>query len=169
MRFKNKEAVSPVIGVILMVAITVILAAVVYLWVVGFMPTGKGTPAVGATTSKFDKGVIVTINSVTGGGITSITVKGLKYVLVDSGGNIKDSGNVEDIYGTYSKLAGDKEGVKFQDNTYSVGTSPGAMAAGDVFYIKDNAPGHGGVVSFGAKLTLIYTSTNSEICSFILT
>ena len=39
---KNKEAVSPVIGVILMVAITVVLAAVLYVWVSGFMTTTTG-------------------------------------------------------------------------------------------------------------------------------
>ena len=49
MRFKNKEAVSPVIGVILMVAITVLLAAVVYIWVSGFIGGGKSTPTVSTT------------------------------------------------------------------------------------------------------------------------
>lgn len=33
---KEKEAVSSVIGVILMVAVTVVLAAVLYVWVIGF-------------------------------------------------------------------------------------------------------------------------------------
>ena len=42
-KIKNKEAVSPVIGVILMVAITVVLAAVLYVWVSGFMVT-TGAP-----------------------------------------------------------------------------------------------------------------------------
>jgi len=46
---KNKEAVSPVIGVILMVAITVVLAAVLYVWVSGFMGAGGG----GAPTAAF--------------------------------------------------------------------------------------------------------------------
>ena len=39
----NDEAVSPVIAVILMVAITVVLAATVYVWVSGF--SGGGSPA----------------------------------------------------------------------------------------------------------------------------
>lgn len=38
------EAVSPVIGVILMVAVTVVLAATVYVWVSGFSG-GQNTPA----------------------------------------------------------------------------------------------------------------------------
>ncbi|MCG2827099.1 MAG: type IV pilin N-terminal domain-containing protein [Thermoplasmatales archaeon] len=56
-KIKNKEAVSPVIGVILMVAITVVLAAVLYVWVSGFMTTtsggvyavSTGAPSVNAT------------------------------------------------------------------------------------------------------------------------
>jgi flagellin-like protein len=42
MNFKNEEAVSPVIGVILMVAITVILAAVIAAFVFGM--TDRFTP-----------------------------------------------------------------------------------------------------------------------------
>ena len=41
----DDEAVSPVIAVILMVAITVVLAATVYVWVSGFGSGGGNTPA----------------------------------------------------------------------------------------------------------------------------
>ena len=41
---KNSEAVSPVIATILMVAITVVLAAVLYVMVMGFGTTGNQTP-----------------------------------------------------------------------------------------------------------------------------
>ena len=40
----DKRAVSPVIGVILMVAITVILAAVIAAFVFGISPAGEATP-----------------------------------------------------------------------------------------------------------------------------
>ena len=43
---KSKEAVSPVIAVILMVAITVVLAATVYVWVSGFGAGGEETPTI---------------------------------------------------------------------------------------------------------------------------
>lgn len=45
--YEDKEGVSPVIAVILMVAITVVLAAVVYTWASGLAETGGGggTPA----------------------------------------------------------------------------------------------------------------------------
>ena len=162
---KNKEAVSPVIGVVLMVAITVILAAVVYIWVIGLMPQVKETPAVSGTTSASNQGFTVNIISITGGGVSSITVKSLKYILRDPAENVKDSGDVADIYGTYSTV-GTKEGVKFQDNTYTTGTSPGAMGASDVFYIKDTS--HNGVAESGCKLELIHTGTGSVCGSFVL-
>ena len=43
---EDKRAVSPVIGVILMVAITVILAAVIAAFVFGIGPSSKATPSV---------------------------------------------------------------------------------------------------------------------------
>jgi len=48
---KNDEAVSPVIGVILMVAITVILAAVIAAFVFGMAGTTSTTKSVGITGS----------------------------------------------------------------------------------------------------------------------
>jgi len=43
--WKKNDAVSPVIATILMVAITVVLAAVLYVMVIGFGGTGGSTPA----------------------------------------------------------------------------------------------------------------------------
>ncbi len=48
--WKNKEGVSPVIATILMVAITVVLAAVLYVMVSGYMTGGGGTPIAGSFT-----------------------------------------------------------------------------------------------------------------------
>ncbi len=41
---KNDEAVSPVIAIILMVAITVVLAGVLYMWVISMADTGGDVP-----------------------------------------------------------------------------------------------------------------------------
>ena len=41
---KNDEGVSPVIAVILMVAITVVLAAVLYVWAASFLEQGESAP-----------------------------------------------------------------------------------------------------------------------------
>jgi len=63
---KNREAVSPVIATILMVAITVVLAAVLYVMVMGFGTSGQNTPtgsfssatSLSATSEKVQFGVI---------------------------------------------------------------------------------------------------------------
>jgi flagellin-like protein len=49
---KEKEAVSPVIGVILMVAITVVLAAVIYIWVITIMQPPKTSPRISLIPSR---------------------------------------------------------------------------------------------------------------------
>ena len=41
---KNDDGVSPVIAVILMVAITVVLAAVLYVWAASFLEQGESAP-----------------------------------------------------------------------------------------------------------------------------
>jgi len=52
MRAKGKRAVSPIIATILLVAITVVLAAVLYVLVSGLVHTGASTPySVGMTTA----------------------------------------------------------------------------------------------------------------------
>jgi len=56
---KNEEAVSPVIGVILMVAITVILAAVIAAFVFGMAGNIQKTKVVAATASRTDIGNVV--------------------------------------------------------------------------------------------------------------
>ena len=54
---RNEKAVSPVIATILMVAITVVLAAVLYVMVSGLIGTGTtGTPNVEMTTTSTTEG-----------------------------------------------------------------------------------------------------------------
>jgi flagellin-like protein len=57
---KNEDAVSPVIGVILMVAITVILAAVIAAFVFGMAGNIQKTKVVAATTQQTGTNVTVT-------------------------------------------------------------------------------------------------------------
>ncbi len=52
--FKNRSAVSPVIATILMVAITVVLAAVLYVMVMGFGSGPSSAPTVSLTKSSTD-------------------------------------------------------------------------------------------------------------------
>ena len=60
MKFEREEAVSPVIGVILMVAITVILAAVIAAFVFGMAGDVETTKSVAATAKQTGTSVIVT-------------------------------------------------------------------------------------------------------------
>jgi len=60
---KNDEAVSPVIGVILMVAITVILAAVIAAFVFGMSGNISKTKTVAITTQKIDAQTISIMNN----------------------------------------------------------------------------------------------------------
>ena len=65
-KFKNDEAVSAVIGVILMVAITVAIAATVYVYVSGML---GGGPSTTATISMSQSGDIILITKIEGGPI----------------------------------------------------------------------------------------------------
>jgi len=73
---KNEEAVSPVIGVILMVAITVILAAVIAAFVFGMAGNISKTKVVAATASQQGS---TTIYVTYQGGQDAIQVSSLKY------------------------------------------------------------------------------------------
>jgi flagellin-like protein len=62
---KDSEAVSPVIATILMVAITVVLAAVLYVMVLGFGGTSQTTPAATYNKTTITDGQRITIVSIT--------------------------------------------------------------------------------------------------------
>jgi flagellin-like protein len=59
---QNEDAVSPVIGVILMVAITVILAAVIAAFVFGMTGNVQGTKTVSIGSKLDDNHIVLTIN-----------------------------------------------------------------------------------------------------------
>lgn len=61
---KDSEAVSPVIATILMVAITVVLAAVLYVMVLGFGTDTSSTPTTTLSDTPITNGVKVTIGAV---------------------------------------------------------------------------------------------------------
>ena len=88
MKFReNEEAVSPVIGVILMVAITVILAAVIAAFVFGMTGSMSTTKTVAVTASQNGNDIILTYH----GGADASTLNYLKITL-------KDDANTETYY-----------------------------------------------------------------------
>ena len=94
MKIQNEEAVSPVIGVILMVAITVILAAVIAAFVFGLAGTTGTSKNVGLTVAKngTDQGFDVTVQ-----GGTDINTLDLLEFQVNSSGYGNFSGNPTDF------------------------------------------------------------------------
>ena len=80
---KNEDAVSPVIGVILMVAITVILAAVIAAFVFGMAGNISKTKVVAATAQKPDNTHIVVTYQ---GGQDASTCNKIDWTLTPTGG-----------------------------------------------------------------------------------
>ena len=117
---KDEQAVSPVIAVILMVAITVVLAAVLYVWASSFLGgTTKNAPTGSMIASEDGSGVwtvqIVKINP-------QVSVNSVHWYLLDVQGNTKTDGLVSDVYGYYS---GQGKAVVFIDNDFNGKLSPG--------------------------------------------
>jgi archaeal type IV pilus assembly protein PilA len=99
---KNEDAVSPVIGVILMVAITVILAAVIAAFVFGMAGNIQKTHTIAATASKTDSShIIVTYQ----GGQDASSCTGIYWVSTTSTGSTFASGTtVMGTTGTTSSM-----------------------------------------------------------------
>jgi len=85
---KNDEAVSPVIGVILMVAITVILAAVIAAFVFGMSGNISKTKTVAITVQKINSDVITVMNN---GGQDGGALTGLNATTVPALGTCSGS------------------------------------------------------------------------------
>ena len=64
---RDKRAVSPVVGVILMVAITIVLAATIYIWITSMQPKQEASPAISLTVSVIEadghKALRISVNS----------------------------------------------------------------------------------------------------------
>ena len=128
---KDEQAVSPVIAVILMVAITVVLAAVLYVWASSFLGgTTKNAPTGSMIASEDGSGVwtiqIVKINP-------QVSVNSVHWYLLDpSGNNTKADGLVADIYG-YKQ--GQGKAIRFVDEDFN-----GKLSPGDKFLIHPSEP-----------------------------
>ena len=159
---KDDEAVSPVIAVILMVAITVVLAGVLYVWVSGLGgPSGGGSPKVSTTNPDEKSGYwMIQITSVSGGSFNindakfkmsnannirlwtkdisytntaSITVSASKIYAIPSGTAAPDNGAGGAIADTTSITNYYNCSIAFVDNDNNL-----KVNEGDVIYIYKN-------------------------------
>lgn len=151
---KNEEAVSPVIAVILMVAITVVLAAVLYTWALSFIRSDKSTPTVGAIYAPFGQNdFAINVQKVDPDAISVISVN---YILLDDRSVAVPGvqGSVKDIYGL--NFDDPETLISFQDNDRD-----GKIGAGDVFLIKNAV--NGGQASAGYTLLLKFDITGDNL------
>lgn len=151
---QNEEAVSPVIAVILMVAITVVLAAVLYTWALSFIRNEKQTPTVGATYSPTgNQDFAVNIEKVDPDPVSVVSVN---YYLLDDRSQAVPGvqGSVKDIYG-----------LNFDDKYTNVSfrdiDRDGKISGGDVFLVKNKI--NGGQAEGGYSLLLKFSITKDKM------
>ena len=117
----DEEAVSPVIAVILMVAITVVMAAVLYAWVSGWGLQPKNSPTGSMMASEDGGGVwdvqIIKMNP-------QASINSVHWYLMDIQGLTIAEGVVTDIYG-YKQ--GEGKSIIYIDNDYNAKVSPGGI------------------------------------------
>jgi flagellin-like protein len=101
-RLKREDAVSPVIGVILMVAITVILAAVIAAFVFGMAGGVTKTKTVAATARQMSSDVVVTWQ----GGQDNAQVRGYNVTVTNSAGTTQKTHNNLPIVGNSTVFGG---------------------------------------------------------------
>ncbi len=134
---KDAEAVSPVIATILMVAITVVLAAVLYVMVLGFGTGGSNTPTVQLTsrTATAAGGYKWTITAPT----TEVTWTDLTVILQDSTNSATWSTMTQaGLTGTgvqTQSITADFGGTTFWCNVTDLGGN-GILSNGDYFTIE---------------------------------
>jgi len=103
---KNEEAVSPVIATILLVAITVVLAAVLYVLVLNIFITPPITQIIGLSQSTSDLNFTLSVVSVGG---TAPYLNSVFIVVFDASGNQQLGTLLSDINGTWNN------NVRFND------------------------------------------------------
>ena len=147
---KNSEAVSPVIATILMVAITVVLAAVLYVMVMGF-GTGTANTPTGAFTG--------TPASVTGGYKLSFGVVSPETKFTDCKVTISVNGAQQ----TAQAITGTPLAVNTftapNTVTWTDLAADGKISVGDSLYLT------GAVAATQYTVTIIFATTGGQICA----
>ena len=150
-RLSGTEGVSPVVAVILMVAITVVLAAVLYNWALQFMPTDKDTPKCSLRCSYHEDGFfIVEIAECD----SSIYVNSIHFYLEDNSGGNLEMGNVHEIYELDMFFS--PHNLSFVDKEMD-----GGVDSGDYFILRSS--GNGGLAQRNQKFRLVFIDTDETM------
>ena len=113
----SEDAVSPVIGVILMVAITVILAAVIAAFVFGMAGNVSKTRTVAVTAQKSGQGANTAVTLTNMGGNDAASVESFTWTL---NGGAHGGQELTTTIGSYAKSAGN---VAYKDPTRVIVTA----------------------------------------------
>ncbi len=160
---QDNEGVSPVIAVILMVAITVVLAAVLYVWAASFLEQGDTSPFAQFTSSKNSGGdYYVTVVKVS----TKYDLEAFSYFLKDSTGTTSEfgeiamqnlSGNVVGIDVSYDAKCDDSCDNDLQTRSDAVDDD-----SGSVYAVTFNDNDRDGKLSAGDKFTARGSGSGSD-------
>ncbi len=135
---REKSAVSPIIGVLLLIVITMVIAAAVYLWVSNLLGGGaKTTPTVKMTAERADKNYTVIIDYVS----RAVDIDAVRFYILEGGKTIA-SGSPATVFGN---LTGN---IGFIDMNYRKDIS-----VDDIFIIR------GEYAKSGNTIQLKYIST----------
>lgn len=172
---RDDDAVSPVIAVILMVAITVVLAATVYVWVSGFGAQSSQPAKTMSLTSAGTLTTSLTLDLDAGDSQKPYSVAsaapGMRYgditVSVDGVTATMSTGNCDT---TYTDLASNADGVPAWiacsgafSSTATARTTTSTVSAGDYFYV------FGDDTSIASKtLRVLDTQANSVILTLTI-
>ena len=179
---KNDEGVSPVIAVILMVAITVVLAAVLYVWAASFLEQGDSAPIATFTVEKSSGGeYYVKVIKVS----KQEDLAGFKYYLKDDKGSTYVGGNgfgevalqmisneehgVEQTYnGDDDQLASRASNISADDGSefpvhFNDNDRDGKLSAGDQFTVFGTGNSANGPAGSGWKLDIQFDATGDII------
>ena len=155
-KMKN-DAVSPVIATILMVAITVVLAAVLYVMVMGFTPSGGGTPTLAFSSAA--KGASTTEIMTFGPASKDVKPTDIKIVIL----NMTTGATTASLTYTFSSdsvtpqtLTKVGAGTICTSITYTDLGADSKVSSGDFLTIQWGGAGAG---SFSYKVQIVYIAT----------
>jgi flagellin-like protein len=179
---KNDEGVSPVIAVILMVAITVVLAAVLYVWAASFLEQGESAPIATFTVETSSSGeYYVKVIKVS----KQEDLAGFSYFLKDETGSTYVGGNgfgeialqmiageehgIERTYnGDDDQLASRAQNVTDDDGSeypvnFNDNDRDGKLSAGDQFTVFGTGNAANGPAESGWKIDIQFDASGDII------
>ena len=159
---KNDEGVSPVIAVILMVAITVVLAAVLYVWAASFLEQGESAPIATFTVETSSSGeYYVKVIKVS----KQEDLAGFSYFLKDESGSTYVGGNG---FGEIAlqMIAGEEHGIErtYNGDDSQLESRAANISADDgaVFPVHFFDSDYDGMLSAGDYFTIFGTGNSAN-------